>query len=130
MSNPPRTTPSRFSTHYDDLAQRSPEAFTATPVGRGEHLQAMVVCFEAGQFIPVHAPWLDLALVVLEGEGELAMESGMVRLTPGSVAFIPAGETRGVNAVTRLTAFQVVSPPPTPADHEGVKTGLERGSFR
>lgn len=120
----------RFSAHYDDVARFGPDAFTATPVGRGEHLQAMVVCFEAGQFIPVHAPKLDLALVVLEGEGELAIGDHTVALAPGSVAFIPGGATRGIRAETRLKAFQVVGPPPTPGDHEGVEVRLAQGSWR
>lgn len=130
MTNPPSPPSSRFAAHYDDVAEFRADAFTATPVGRGEHLQALVVCFEAGQFIPVHAPRLDLALVVLEGEGELAMDDRTVALAPGAVAFIPGGGTRGIRATTRLKAFQVVAPPPTPSDHDGVRAGLEKGSWR
>lgn len=130
MTNETANAASRWKAHYDEVAQFRPQAFTATPFGRGAHLQAMVVCFEAGQFIPVHAPELDLALVVMEGEGELAMDDETVTLKPGSIAFIAAGHTRGVKATTRLTAVQVVSPPPTAADHGGVREGLEKGSWR
>lgn len=130
MTSSPTAPASRFLPHYNDLARFGTDAFSATPLGRGEHLQAMVVCFEAGQFIPVHAPRLDLALVVLEGEGELALDEETVALAPGAVAFIPAARTRGIRAATRLIAFQVVSPPPTPADHEGVQAGLRKGAWR
>lgn len=130
MPNPSGTTPGQHHRHYDDVARFAPGAFTSTPVGRGEHLQAMVVCFEAGQFIPVHAPRLDLALVVLEGEGQLVIGDETVALAPGSVAFVPGGEQRGIKATTRLVAFQVASPPPTAADHEGVRAGLQRGTWR
>lgn len=130
MSGSPSVTPPRFAQHYDDIARFGSEAFTATPLGRGESLQVMIVCFEAGQFIPVHAPRLDLALVVLEGEGELAIEDRTESLRPGSVAFIPGGGRRGIRASTKMKAFQVVSPPPTPADHGGVQEGLRRGSWR
>jgi len=130
MTSIPSLPPARFEPHYDDVGRFAPEAFTATPVGRGEHLQAMVVCFEPGQFIPVHAPRLDLALVVLEGEGELAMDGRTVPLAPGAVAFIPGGGTRGIRATTRLKAFQVVGPPPMPGDHEGVQAGLAKGVWR
>lgn len=130
MSNSPGVTPARFATHYDDVAKFRAEAFTATPIGRGEHLQAMIVCFEPGQFIPAHAPRLDLALVILEGEGELAIENRTETIKPGSVAFIPGGSTRGVRAFTKIKAFQVVSPPPTPGDHDGVQEGLKRGAWR
>lgn len=130
MTNLPGTPSNSFAPHYEEVARFRPEAFTATPIGRGRHLQAMVVCFEAGQYIPVHAPRLDLALVVLEGEGELAMDEGTVTLAPGSVAFIPGGGARGIRAKTRLTAFQVVSPPPSAQDHDGVREGLRKGAWR
>lgn len=116
--------------HYQEALRFRPESFTPVPIGQGEHLKAMLVCFEPGQFIPVHAPKLDLALVVLEGSGRLVAGEEEVSLQAGSVAFIPAGETRGIKADTRLVAFQVVSPPPTEADHAGVKAGLERGNWR
>ncbi len=130
MSEQLPTPESRFQPHYDDTASFREEAFTPNVVGRGAHLQAMVVCFEAGQFIPVHAPQLDIALVILEGEGELALDSGTVPLAAGAVAFVPAGGTRGIRADTRLKAFQVVSPVPTTADHAGVAAGLKRGAWR
>ncbi|MDT3682070.1 MAG: hypothetical protein ROY82_06285 [Truepera sp.] len=119
-----------FHQHYSESAHFRAEGFTATPFGRGAHLQGMVVAFEAGQFIPVHAPGVDIALVVLEGEGVLATESGDKALKPGAIAFMAAGHTRGVKATTRLITFQVVSPPPTDADHKGVREGLERGGWR
>jgi quercetin dioxygenase-like cupin family protein len=122
--------PGAYHASYDEVARFRPDAFTATPLGRGDHLQPMLVCFEAGQFIPVHGPMLDLAIVVLEGEGELAIGERTVKLTPGAVAFVPAGVKRGVKALTRLKAFQVVSPPPTQADHAGVRTGLDKGEWR
>ncbi len=126
----PESTPARFAASYDEVAQFRGGAFTATPIGRGKHLQAMIVCFEPGQFIPAHAPRLDLALTILEGEGELAIGDRIEQLVPGSVAFIPGGTVRGVNARTRIKAFQVVSPPPTPGDHDGVQEGLRKGTWR
>jgi len=119
-----------FHRHFSEVARFRAEGFTATPFGRGGHLQGMIVAFEAGQFIPVHAPAVDIALVVLEGEGVLATDSGDEELKPGAIAFIAAGHTRGVKATTRLVTFQVVSPPPTDADHKGVREGLERGGWR
>lgn len=130
MTDPSGAATSRFVAHYDSVAQFRPDAFAATPFARGEHLQAMIVCFEPGQFIPVHAPRLDLALVVLEGEGEIALDGRTEALRPGSLAFVPGGETRGIKATTRIKAFQVVSPPPTQADHGGVREGLQRGTWR
>jgi quercetin dioxygenase-like cupin family protein len=102
------------------------EAFTPVLIGQGRHLKAMRVCFEPGQSIPVHAPGVDLALVVLEGEGALVAGDEERVLSRGSLAFVPAGEERGIKAHTRLVTFEVVSPPPTEADHDRVREGLAK----
>jgi quercetin dioxygenase-like cupin family protein len=130
MANETSAQTHAYHADYSAAKHLRPEAFTPTIIGQGEHLRAMLVCFEPGQFIPVHAPKLDLTLIVLEGEGQLVLGEETVPLRSGSVAFIPAGEKRGVKAETRLTAFQVVSPVPGEADHAGVKAGLERGTWR
>lgn len=99
------------------------EGFTPVPLADGAHLRALLVCFQPGQTIPVHAPGIDLAVLVLEGEGTLVSEGDDIPLTPGTMAFVPAGQSRGITATTRMTAYQVVSPPPTDADHRGVGPG-------
>jgi quercetin dioxygenase-like cupin family protein len=85
---------------------------------------------EAGQFIPVHRPQVDMTFVVLEGEGSIAAGGREEAVRPGTVAFVPAGEDRGVKAKTRLLALHVVTPPPTQADHAGVMAGLAKGEWR
>ncbi|HKI57816.1 MAG TPA: cupin domain-containing protein [Trueperaceae bacterium] len=100
------------------------EAFTPVPLAEGAHLKALLVCFRPGQRIPVHAPGIDLAILVLEGEGTLASGRDEIPLKPGAMAFVPAGRSRGITAKTRMTAFQVVSPPPTDVDHRDVRAGL------
>lgn len=128
MNEKPAAATTAYHAHYDEAVRFRDEAFTPAVIGRGEHLQGMVVGFHAGQFIPAHAPGLDITLVVLEGEGVLATDEGDRELRPGSVAFIAAGHTRGIRAVTEMKTFQVVSPLPTHADHEGVRRGLQAGA--
>ena len=106
------------------------DRFNPTPVAGNERARMMVVCFEPGQFIPVHRPAVDLALVVLEGEGLLVADGRDEPVTRGSVAFVPAGDARGLKATTRLVAVTVVTPPPTDADHAEVVARLSRGEFR
>lgn len=121
---------SKVTTYTDLLDARRcrSEAFTPVTLAEGAHLKALLVCFRPGQSIPVHAPGIDLALLVLEGSGTLASAEGETPLEVGTMAFVPAGQTRGITAKTQMTAFQVVSPPPTRADHRDVEAGLARGA--
>lgn len=113
-----------------ETASFCPERFNPVPVAESERARMLLVCFEPGQFIPVHRPGVDLALVVLEGEGLLVADEREERVAAGSLAFIPAAESRGLKATTRLVAVTVVTPPPTEADHAQVAARLRRGEFR
>lgn len=113
-----------------EAATFRPERFNPVLVAENERARMLVVCFEPGQFIPVHRPGVDLSLVVLEGEGLLVADGREEPVAPGTVAFVPAGEMRGLKATTRLVAVTVVTPPPTDADHAEVAARLRRGEFR
>jgi quercetin dioxygenase-like cupin family protein len=119
-----------FLSSYRDVAAFRPEQFTPVVVGGSERVRVLVVGLEPGQFIPVHAPGVDLALVVLEGEGRVVAGDREEAVSAGSVAFIPAGQARGLKASSRLIALHVVAPPPTDADHAAVVAGLTRGDWR
>lgn len=100
------------------LARFTPERFGIVTLLENEHLRVLVVALEAGQEVPVHAPESDLVLTVAEGVGELLAGSDLHPLHAGDVAVIPAGERRGIRAhAVRLVLVNVVTPPPTPADH-------------
>lgn len=115
---------------YQQAVQFSAERFNPIILMENERARTMLTCFEPGQFIPVHAPGVDLALVILEGTGHLAAGDQEIAFQPGAVACIAAGDARGLVADTRTVAFFVVTPPPTAADHTEVATGLRRGSWR
>ncbi len=115
---------------YQDAMTFGPQRFTPVPIAGSERARVLLVCFEPGQFIPVHRPGVDLALVVLEGEGLLVAGERDEPIGPGTVAFVPGGEVRGVRATTRMVAVTVVTPPPTDADHTEVAARLKRGEFR
>lgn len=107
-----------------------PERFNPVVLAENERIKVILVCLEPGQFIPVHRPKVDMALVVLEGEGMIVAGDQEEPVRPGAVAFVPAGEDRGLKAQTRLLALHVVAPPPTQADHAGVMVGLAKGEWR
>ncbi len=106
------------------------EKFVPVPVAENARARVLIVCFEPGQFIPVHRPGVDLTLVVLEGEGQLVAGEQEQRIGPGTVAFVPAGQARGVKAESRLVAVTVVTPPPTETDHVEVAPKLRAGTWR
>ena len=107
-----------------------PERFNPVVLAENQRVKVILVCLEPGQFIPVHSPQVDMALVILEGEGMLVAGEREEAVRPGAVAFVPAGESRGLKAQTRLLALHVVTPLPTQADHAGVAAGLAKGEWR
>src|SRR3990170_4750061 len=119
-----------FIKSYKDVAAFRPERFNPVPVAANERIRVMVASFEPGQFIPVHRPGVDLTLLVLEGTGTIIAGDGEQPVGPGSLAFVPAGEARGVKAESRLVILHVVAPPPTEADHGEVAAGFQRGTWR
>jgi quercetin dioxygenase-like cupin family protein len=54
---------------YRDAIAFRPERFNPVLVAGGEHMKAVLTCLEPGQFIPVHRPGVDTALILLEGNG-------------------------------------------------------------
>lgn len=95
-----------------------------------ERVRSILACFEPGQFIPVHAPGVDLALVILEGTGRVVAGDREIPFQPGTAACVAAGEARGLKADTQTVAFFVVTPPPTAADHTQVAAGLRQGRWQ
>src|ERR1041385_1597239 len=120
-----------FLADYHNAVQFAGERFSAVAVAQTERMKIVLTCFEAGQFIPVHAPRVDMALVVLEGDAVVvAGPQQEHHVGPGAIVVVPAGQSRGVRAATRLVAVHVVSPPPSEADHAEVQAGLLQGTWR
>jgi len=115
---------------YRDSAAFRPEKFNPVMVGASAKMKALLTCLEPGQFIPVHRPGVDMLLVVLEGEGRVVAGDQEEAAGPGTTVFVPAGETRGLRADSRLIAMHVVSPPPTEADHVEVAARLKQGAWK
>lgn len=118
-----------FQAQYEKLVRYDKERFNAIILGEGAHLRALLTTLLPGQFIPLHTPGVDLALLVLRGKGWLVVGESEIELGPGSVALVPRGIRRGIQATTRMVLFQVVSPPPKEADHSEVQDKLARGVF-
>jgi quercetin dioxygenase-like cupin family protein len=116
---------------YHNAVQFAAERFSPVTVAETERMKVVLTCFEVGQFIPVHAPRVDMALIVLEGDAVVvAGPKEEHRVGPGAIVVVPAGQSRGVRAITRLVAVHVVSPPPGESDHADVQAGLRQGTWR
>lgn len=117
------------ATHVDDERAFDEDRFRAEVLRESERQKVVLGYFRAGQFVPVHAPESDVAITVLSGEGVVRDGDADREVEPGSVVVVPAGEARGVRAVTDLEATLVTAPPPGEAAHEPVRRGIARGEF-
>jgi len=115
---------------YRDAVAFRPERFNPVSVAAGAHMKAVLTCLEPGQFIPIHRPGVDMALIILEGDGQVVSGDTQEAVQAGAVIFVPAGEARGVKAQTRLVALHVVAPLSTEKDHFDVTAKLKQGNWR
>jgi quercetin dioxygenase-like cupin family protein len=115
---------------YRDAVRFLPERFSPVAVAQTQRVKVVLTCFEPGQFIPVHSPGVDMALVILEGTGVVVAGDDEASVGPGAIVLVPGGEARGIKATTRLVAVHMVSPPPTESDHSEVQAQLNKGAWR
>ncbi len=106
-----------------------PKRFLPRPLFDSPEMKVVRATFRAGQFIPVHAPDVHVALYILSGEGEVV--AGKVRrsVAEGDLVVVPRKIRRGVKAKTDMIVLHVVSPSPTPADHGDMAERIARGEF-
>jgi quercetin dioxygenase-like cupin family protein len=103
--------------------------FTPKPVYQSDGMKVVLAYFKKDQFIPVHAPEVELVLYVLEGEAELVAGDERVMAGKDDLIVIPKGVKRGVKALTELTILHVVQPLPGEEDHREVHERLAQGRF-
>lgn len=103
--------------------------FVPRAVYQSQGMKVVLAYFKKGQFIPVHAPQIELVLCILEGTAEVV--AGGERMTAGKndIIIIPKGEKRGIKALSELTVLHVVQPPPSDLDHKEVHARLAQGKF-
>ena len=119
------------ATDFDAERSYDDEGFATSEVFRSDRMKVVCGYFEPGQFIPVHAPDSDVTVTVVSGTGVVRDGDDEHRVEPGDVVAVPAGTDRGVRADddSRLEATLVTAPPPTDAEHDPVRKGLNRGEF-
>ncbi|CAB1076444.1 hypothetical protein D1AOALGA4SA_4240 [Olavius algarvensis Delta 1 endosymbiont] len=112
-----------------DLKTLDDAKFVPKPVYQSKGMKVVLAYFKEGQFIPVHAPEVELVLCILEGKAEVVAGEESVAAGKNDILIIPKGEKRGVKALTELTVLHVVHPPPSDMDHQEVHAKLVQGKF-
>ena len=103
--------------------------FVPKAVYQSQGMKVVLAYFKEGQFIPVHAPAVELVLCILEGKAEVVAGEERVVAEKNDIIIIPKGEKRGVKALSELTVLHVVQPPPSDMDHKEVHERLAKGKF-
>lgn len=65
-----------------------------------------LICMEPGQEIAPHQSGTGI-FYILSGKGVMTVEGKEVEVRAGNMVFIDKGESRGIRATERLTAFAV-----------------------
>ncbi len=106
-----------------------PKRFLPKPLFECGEMKVVLASFRAGQFIPVHAPDVNVVLYILSGEGEVVAGEERRKVREGDLVVVPRMMKRGVRARTDMTVLHVVSPPPPQADHGDMAARIARGDF-
>jgi len=105
-----------------------PKRFLPRPLFESPEMKVVRATFRAGQFIPVHAPDVHVALYILSGKGSGRGKERRI-VAEGDLVVIPRKVRRGVKAKTDMIVLHVVSPSPTQADHGDMGERIARGEF-
>ena len=95
-----------------ELKSLDDNRFTPRPVFQSDEMKVVLAYFKPGQFIPVHAPQVDVILCILEGEAEIVAGDQQMTAKKDDLIIVPKGHKRGVKALSEMTLLHVVQPPP------------------
>ena len=116
-------------TNAKELKSFGEKNFAPNVVYQSTEIKVVLAYFKKDQFIPVHAPEVDLILYILEGEAEAVAGAERLSAVKDDLIVIPKGAKRGVKALTELAILHVVQPPPAAEDHNEVHAKLAQGRF-
>jgi quercetin dioxygenase-like cupin family protein len=66
---------------------------------KSEDLEVIRIVLPAGQELPAHAVPGDITLQCIEGTVDVSCGSGLRRLVPGQLVYLPGGDLHGLRAV-------------------------------
>ena len=112
-----------------DLKTLDETKFVPKPVYQSDGMKVVLAYFKEGQFIPVHAPEVELVLCILDGKAEIVAGEEKAVASKNDIFIVPKGQKRGIKALTELTVLHVVAPPPSDMDHKEVRAMIAEGKF-
>lgn len=112
-----------------ELKSLNDSKFTPKPVYQTDDMKVVLAYFKPDQFIPVHAPQVDVVLLIIEGEAEVVAGDKKITAKKDDLIIVPKGHNRGVRALSEMTLLHVVQPPPGEKDHDTVHRKLTEGKF-
>ena len=113
----------------NELKSFGEKNFSPTVVYQSTDIKVVLAYFKKDQFIPIHAPQVDLILYILEGTAEVAAGEERLSAKKDDLIVIPKGAKRGIKALADLSILHVVQPPPSEEDHKEVHAKLAQGRF-
>ena len=116
-------------TNAKELKSFSENNFSPNVVYQSSEIKVVLAYFKKDQFIPVHAPGVDLILYILEGEAEVVAGDERFSAVKDDLIVVPRGAKRGIKALAELAILHVVQPPPSAENHNEVHTKLAQGRF-
>ena len=75
-----------------------------------EWFNAVLVCLEVGQEIPLHPAPYAVLFIVLDGEGTITVGTERYEVKPKHVIFAPQGGVRGISPRTRMSLVGIQQP--------------------
>ena len=112
-----------------ELKSFNDNRFAPNVVFNSPGVKVVLAYFKPGQFIPVHAPAVNVILYILEGEAEVVAGDERLTVAKDDLVVVPEGLKRGVKALSELTLLHVVQPPPSAEDHNEVHAKLTENRF-
>ena len=76
-------------TSFDKEQCFDDKGFSPIPIYSTENYKVILTYFKAGQFIPVHAPKVDLVFLVYEGKGEVVIGDQHHKIISGDIIVVP-----------------------------------------
>ena len=82
------------------------EEFAPRILKVGQGYKVPLICMEPGQEIKPHQSGTGV-FYIMSGKGVMTIEGKETEVKAGDIVFVEKGESRGIRAVERLTAFAV-----------------------
>jgi quercetin dioxygenase-like cupin family protein len=114
-----------------DAERAYDKRFSAKETFWTDRLKIECSYFEAGQFVPIHAPRSDIVISVREEIGVFRDDEDTHRVESGDIVVIKIETACGIRASEdqRLELLPVTAPPPSNVEHEPAQESIRHSEF-